>query len=93
MLENGTKSVELYYTLPKESVGTEIALEFEDQIIKKTIDDFHDPSLEGFEKDKIKRIESYTKDFKKVDKYCLNSLALFNREIPVGLIFFCCGIM
>ena len=67
VLENGTKSVELYYTLPKESVGTEIALEFEDQIIKKTIDDFHDPSLEGFEKDKIKRIESYTKDFKKIN--------------------------
>ena len=37
VLENGTKSVELYYTLPKESVGTEIALEFENQIIKKTI--------------------------------------------------------
>ena len=67
MLENGTKSVELYYTLPKESVGTEIALEFEDQIINKTIDDFHDPSLEGFGKDKIKRIESYTKDFKKIN--------------------------
>ena len=67
VLENGTKSVELYYTLPKESVGTEIALEFEDQIIKKTIDDFHDPSLEGFDKDKIKRIESYTKDFKKIN--------------------------
>ena len=67
VLENETKSVELYYTLPKESVGTEIALEFEDQIIKKTIDDFHDPSLEGFDKDKIKRIESYTKDFKKIN--------------------------
>ena len=67
VLENETKSVELYYTLPKESVGTEIALEFEDQIIKKTIDDFHDPSLEGFNKDKIKRIESYTKDFKKIN--------------------------
>ena len=67
VLENETKSVELYYTLPKESVGTEIALEFEDQIIKKTIDDFHDPSLEGFDKDMIKRIESYTKDFKKIN--------------------------
>ena len=67
VLENGTKSVDLYYTLPKESVGTEIALEFEDQIIKKTIDDFHNPSLVGFDKDKIKRIESYTKDFKKIN--------------------------
>ena len=34
--------------------------------IKKTIDEFHDPSLVGFDEDKIKRIESYTKDFKKI---------------------------
>ena len=67
VLENGTNSVELYYTLAKESVGTEIALVYEDQIIKKTIDDFHDPILVGYEQDKIKRIESYTKDFKKIN--------------------------
>ena len=66
VLEDGFNNIELYYTLEKESVGTEIALEFENQIIKKTIDEFHDPSLVGFEEDKIKRIESYTKDFKKI---------------------------
>ena len=66
VLEDGINNIELYYTLEKESVGTEIALEFENQIIKKTIDEFHDPSLLGFEEDKIKRIESYTKDFKKI---------------------------
>ena len=66
VLEDGINNIELYYTLEKESVGTEIALEFENQIIKKTIDEFHDPNLVGFEEDKIKRIESYTKDFKKI---------------------------
>ena len=66
VLEDGINNIELYYTLEKESVGTEIALEFENKIIKKTIDEFHDPSLVGFEEDKIKRIESYTKDFKKI---------------------------
>ena len=66
VLEDGINNIELYYTLEKESVGTEIALEYENQIIKKTIDEFHDPSLVGFEEDKIKRIESYTKDFKKI---------------------------
>ena len=66
VLEDGINNIELYYTLEKESVGTEIALEFENQIIKKTIDEFHDPKLVGFEEDKIKRIESYTKDFKKI---------------------------
>ena len=66
VLEDGINNIELYYTLEKESVGTEIALEFENQIIKKTIDEFHDPNLVGFEEDKIKRIESYTKDFKRI---------------------------
>ena len=66
VLEDGINNIELYYTLEKESVGTEIALEFENQIIKKTIDEFHDPNLVGFEEDKIERIESYTKDFKKI---------------------------
>ena len=65
--EDGINNIELYYTLEKESVGTEIALEFENQIIKKTIDKFHDPSLVGSFEDKIKRIESYTKDFKKIN--------------------------
>ena len=67
VLEDGINNIELYYTLEKESVGTEIALEFENQIIKKTIDKFHDPRLLGSVEDKIERIESYTKDFKKIN--------------------------
>ena len=67
VLEDGINNIELYYTLEKESIGTEIALEFENQIIKKTIDKFHDPSLAGSFEDKIERIESYTKDFKKIN--------------------------
>ena len=67
VLENGINNVDLYYTLKKEGVGTEIALEFESQIIKKTIDKFHDPSQVGSVEDKIERIESYTKDFKKIN--------------------------
>ena len=67
VLENGINNVDLYYTIKKEGVGTEIALEFESQIIKKTIDKFHDPSLVGSVEDKIERIESYTKDFKKIN--------------------------
>ena len=67
VLEDGINNIELYYTLEKESVGTEIALEFENQIIKKTIDKFHDPRLVGSVEDKIERIESYTKDFKKIN--------------------------
>ena len=66
VLSSGKSNVELYYTLPENSVGTEIAIEYEDQIIYKELKTFHDPKLQGYEKDIVKRIESYTKEFKKV---------------------------
>jgi len=66
VLSSGKSNVELYYTLPENSVGTEIAIEYEDQIIYKELKTFHDPKLQGYEKDIIKRIESYTKEFNKV---------------------------
>ena len=37
-----------------------------DNKIKKDIIVTHNPSLEGMQEDRIKRIESYTKDFKKI---------------------------
>ncbi len=66
VLSSGKSNVELYYTLPKNSVGTEIAVEYNDQIIYKELKNFHDPKLQGYEKDIVKRIESYTKEFNKV---------------------------
>ena len=63
VLSSGKSNVELYYTLPENSVGTEIAIEYEDQIIYKELKTFHDPKLQGYEKDIIKRIESYPKEF------------------------------
>ena len=66
VLSSGKSNVELYYTLPENSVGTEIAIEYEDQIIYKELKTFHDPKLQGYEKDIVKRIESYTKEFNKV---------------------------
>ena len=66
VLSSGKSNVELYYTLPENGVGTEIAIEYEDQIIYKELKTFHDPKLQGYEKDIIKRIESYTKEFNKV---------------------------
>ncbi len=66
VLSSGKSNVELYYTLPENSVGTEIAIEYEDQIIYKELKTFYDPKLQGYEKDIVKRIESYTKEFSKV---------------------------
>ena len=67
VLSSGKSNVELYYTLPKNSVGTQIAVEYEDQIIYKELKNFHDPKPQGIQKDIIKRIESYTKEFTKVN--------------------------
>ena len=66
VLSSGKSTVELYYTLAENSVGTEIAIEYNDQIIYKELKTYHDPILEGSDKDIVKRIESYTKEFRKV---------------------------
>tara|TARA_X000000950_G_C13507379_1_gene494304 strand:- start:116 stop:625 length:510 start_codon:yes stop_codon:yes gene_type:complete len=65
-LSSGVNKVHLYYTLPKSSEGTELSLEFMDKKTFKKIIDSHDPSLEGINNDRIERIESYTKNFKKI---------------------------
>ena len=65
-LRSGKSRVSLYYTLPKNSIGTELTLEYMDKKITKEIMISHDPDLEGIQKDRIKRIESYTKGFKKI---------------------------
>ncbi len=67
VLSSGKSNVDLYYTLPENSIGTEIAIEYENQIIYKKIEDFHDPKLIGMDKDLVKRTESYTKEFKRIN--------------------------
>ena len=65
-LNSGMNKVSLYYTLPENSYGTQLTLEFMDNKIKKDIMIPHNPGLEGMQEDRIKRIESYTKDFNKI---------------------------
>ena len=65
-LSSGLNTVHLYYTLPENSEGTEMSLEFMDKIIYKKILKSHDPILEGMDNDRIERIESYIKNFKKI---------------------------
>lgn len=79
VLESGLNNVELYYTLPKNSVGTEISVEYENQIINKELKTFYDPELEGSKKDIIKRIESYTKEFVSVNIGEINFKKGFSR--------------
>ena len=65
-LSSGMNEVSLYYTLPESSSGTQLSLEFMDNKITKDIMISYNPGLEGMQEDRIKRIESYTKDFKKI---------------------------
>ena len=65
-LSAGKNNVSLYYTLAESSVGTQLTLEFMNNKITKNIINSHDPELEGMGDDRIKRIESYTKEFKKI---------------------------
>ena len=60
----GDYEVELHYTCPKESVGSTIELSFNEHKLTSKVTDSHDSPLLGGEHDRVKRQESYVKDFK-----------------------------
>jgi arylsulfatase A-like enzyme len=60
----GEYEVELYYTCPKADVGSEIELSFRGQSVRSRITVAHDPPVLGAEHDRVKRQESYVKDFR-----------------------------
>ncbi len=61
---SGDYDVELHYTCPQESVGSTIQLSFNDNKITSKITEAHDSPLIGAEHDRVKRQESYIKEFK-----------------------------
>ena len=54
----------IYYTCPKADVGSTIELSFGESRLQGTVTEAHDPPLRGAEHDRVKRGESYVKDFK-----------------------------
>lgn len=60
----GTYEVEIYYSCPKSDVGSSIELTFNDSRLIGQITEAHDPPIKGAEHDRVKRQESYVKDFK-----------------------------
>lgn len=64
---SGKYQVELYYTCAPENVGCELELKFRDSVLPFRITEAHNPPLEGAENDRVKRQESYVKDFKSLD--------------------------
>lgn len=54
----------LYYTCPEKDTGSTFELAFGENKLTGKITGAHDPPLTGMEHDRVKRIESYVKDFK-----------------------------
>jgi hypothetical protein len=54
----------MHYGCAKENVGAKIKLSCGDGSVTTTISKPHDPPLRGDENDRVKRMESYVKDFR-----------------------------
>jgi arylsulfatase A-like enzyme len=66
----------VHYTCAKENLGVELALTFRDRTVKTKVTEAFDPPLHGKAHDRIKRIEGYTKAFKR--------LRLGTVDLPAG---------
>jgi len=64
VLEDGDFEVVLYYTCPKEDIGSTFELCFGTSKLTGEITEAHNPPLKGMEHDRVNRQESYVKDFK-----------------------------
>ncbi len=64
VVSDGYFQVELYYTCPKADVGSVFELTLGDSVLISKINEAFDPPLRGMEDDRVKREESYVKDWK-----------------------------
>lgn len=87
-LESGSYNVALYYTCPAKDTGAVFTLSFGATAITAKIMKANDPPLQGMQQDRVPRIESYVKDFKKLDMGIMNfskgtgTLKLQASQIP-----------
>ncbi|MCH2179946.1 MAG: hypothetical protein MK106_14200 [Mariniblastus sp.] len=88
VLDSGEFEVQLYYTCPGESIGTEMTLSSGNRELKFVVSESHDPPLLGPENDRFERSESPVKDFKGVSMGVIRlekgvqTLSLKATEIP-----------
>ena len=64
VLTSGVYEVEMYYTCPKDDIGSTVELSFGDSRTSAKISQSHDPPVIGPQEDRVKRQESYVKDFR-----------------------------
>ncbi len=63
VLADSDFEVILYYTCPKEDIGSTFELSFDSSKLTGEITETHNPPLRGMEHDRFNRQESYVKDF------------------------------
>ncbi len=66
VLQSGTYSIEMHYACAEPDVGCTLELEWKGQRVQTEITEAHDPPLRGAENDRVKRVESYVKEFKPI---------------------------
>lgn len=64
VLSEGDFEAEIYYTCPSKDIGSTVQLSFHSNSITTKVTEANDPPLRGMENDRVKRTESYVKDFK-----------------------------
>ena len=64
VIADGSFQVEIYYSCPPGSEGSELKLSFGESSLLTRIKDPHHPPLIGMQNDRVARSESYEKDFK-----------------------------
>jgi arylsulfatase A-like enzyme len=60
----GSYEAVVLYTCPEQDVGSTIELSFNGAALKAKVTEAHDPPLKGMEFERVKRGESYVKDFR-----------------------------
>jgi len=62
-LSSGSYEAILYYACPQEDIGARLELEFQGEKTTRKVDTPHNPPLTGAEHDRVKRTESYVKEW------------------------------
>jgi arylsulfatase A-like enzyme len=64
VLSEGDYQVEAYYTCGEADIGSKVLMKIGASTLEFQMEQPHDPPIRGMENDRVKRMESYVKDFK-----------------------------
>ncbi len=62
-MAGGRYKAEVYYSCPADDVGAVVQLSFNGETVERKLTESNDPALKGAAHDRVKRMESYVKEF------------------------------